>query len=863
MLLSGTPISLTLPPPDNFQVGAEVQAQAEATKEGRQVLLPGFGQACEILAAARRTDPAADLSEVLKSSLFQVSHEGDIEILVVVEQVGDGVLSTLASAGFLPEVNWGDGILKGLANYSVIEELAEISGVMEIAPAVLLTDAGDVTTEGDALLNANALRSVAGVGGAGVKIGVISDGIVHRSVPIASDDLPSNISFTSQGNGDEGTAMLEIVHDIAPEADLYFAPHGGTPSGMTSAIEWMVNQEVDVIVDDVNFGYSSTSAAAQHYFSDGAVADAAAAAVDDSVVYVTSAGNWDRDFDGNAYTGMRTHWQGDFSDDGNGWTVFSGTGDRYAQDVGNFVYVVPDGSIGVNLQWSDEWGESDNDYNLYLLNYDGSGAWAYSEIAQTGSENPWEGLTWTNDTGYLQLVNIAISQYSGDNRELELYVVGNGITALEYTTGDSLCAQKALEEVIAVGAINADDVGLDEVPSYSSNGPTTIYTDFDNQTSVERDALDLCGIALVSTKIGTTQWFSTLFGGTSAACPHIAAIAGLLLEIDSSLTPAEIESFINDNATDLTGYGTDYDDVSGYGRADAEAIISAATGTPGLDEDSDTGVYHDDRLTKLDNSDNDNKLDFTVTGTVSGATVRLYAGDTEIGYAIATGSTTPITTNGTVDLSDDQEPYSVHTITARQTVPDKLPSVASSGLEITVDVVAPTVTAFARYYQAGNWKLRPTTLDTITITFSEDVYDEDSDGLSLYNLSTSQPLSPDYTFDGQETDEFTWDFNADLTSNPGWYSVTISGDVTDLAGNGLDGDDYVYGVDTLQKDMLIPILGDANLDGAVSYTDLQILMANYGQSPRDWQHGDFNYNGVVDASDYITVKQHMGQSVSR
>ena len=284
-------------------------------------------------------------------------------------------------------------------------------------------------------------------------------------------------------------------------------------------------------------------------------------------------------------------------------------------------------------------------------------------------------------------------------------------------------------------------------------------------------------------------------------------------------------------------------------------------------------VYNYDNITKLDNSDNDNKLDFTVTGTISGATVRLYAGETEIGSAVATGSTTPIETNGTVDLSDDQEPYSVHTITARQTVPDKLPSVASSGLEITVDVVAPTVLDFNRgYLVEDDWELHPTTLDTITIQFSEDVSDMlGAADLTLWRLpgNTQVTVTPSFSYDAG-TNKGTWDFGG-LALTASWYKVLISATgVTDLAGNSLDGDgdgtggdDYVYGAASPEDDMLIPILGDADLDGAVDWYDLQILMANFGGPDRTWSQADFNYDGWVDSYDYITVKQHMGQSVSR
>jgi hypothetical protein len=85
--------------------------------------------------------------------------------------------------------------------------------------------------------------------------------------------------------------------------------------------------------------------------------------------------------------------------------------------------------------------------------------------------------------------------------------------------------------------------------------------------------------------------------------------------------------------------------------------------------------------------------------------------------------------------------------------------------------------------------------------------------------------------------------------------------VKDIAGNAM-GSDYVYGNSSPEDAMLVPILGDANLDGVVGYADLSIVMAHMGQSGH-WTEGDFDCNAWVNAGDYIIYKQHNGQSVSR
>jgi hypothetical protein len=484
---------------------------------------------------------------------------------------------------------------------------------------------------------------------------------------------------------------------------------------------------------------------------------------------------------------------------------------------------------------------------------------ASSTVTQNGDDNPLESIGVSNTGAGIVLLAWLVHKAGGSGRELELYTVGN-VSMYDsqlVVPGDSIFGHAAAEGVIAVGAIDASDSGNDDIEAFSSQGPSTIYTDFANQTSTTRNSLDVAGIDGVSTKAGVQTYFYEPFYGTSAAAPHVAAIAALLKQINPSLTPGDIVDLLNDNAVDLGA--ANYDAVFGHGRVDALATISAATAMPDLDDDSDTGVHDDDDITNLDNSAAGKELVFNVGGTTSGATVKIYYGDELLGQATATGSTTVVTTDGDYDLADG-----LRTITATQTIDGKLESAHSTGLTITVDTEAPTVQSFTRLYQGGDWMLHPTTLGTITIGFSEEVYDSSvtaGAALALYNISTSQSYSPAYTFSGQETDSLTWAINTAPAA--GWYRVTISGSaVKDIAGN-IIGSDYVYGNSSPQNAMLLPLLGDADLDGAVVWFDLQILMANMGGPGRTWSQADFNYDTWVDASDYITLKQFIGLSVSR
>lgn len=98
---------------------------------------------------------------------------------------------------------------------------------------------------------------------------------------------------------------------------------------------------------------------------------------------------------------------------------------------------------------------------------------------------------------------------------------------------------------------------------------------------------------------------------------------------------------------------------------------------------SDTGASNADGITRLNNSTVSDVLQFNVGNTVSGALVELLLGTTVVGSAIATGSSTVVTTNGSVVFPDGPV-----TLTARQTEPTKSPS-TGPGLTFTVDSVAP------------------------------------------------------------------------------------------------------------------------------------------------------------------------------
>src|SRR6185295_4955994 len=176
---------------------------------------------------------------------------------------------------------------------------------------------GSVTSQGDTTHRAFIARGTFNVDGTGIKIGVISDGVSSLADSQATGDLGPVTVLPGQGGfGDEGTAMLEIIHDLAPGAQLYFATAFNSLPEFAQNIRDLRTAGCDIILDDVSYFVESP-------FQDGQTATVispnnsglATQAVNDVVasgaLYFSSAAN-----SGNLNDGTSGTWEGDFADGG-------------------------------------------------------------------------------------------------------------------------------------------------------------------------------------------------------------------------------------------------------------------------------------------------------------------------------------------------------------------------------------------------------------------------------------------------------------------------------------------------------------------------------------------------------------------
>jgi len=434
--------------------------------------------------------------------------------------------------------------------------LPEVGSVEIVYPPVVYSSAapraGSVECEADTILKTAQLREKTGYAGAGMKVGILSDSADQWQEAAAKGDLPADVHILADYAGDdEGTAMLEIVHDLAPEAELYF--HTAYPNAVTftTGITALADAGCQVICDDIGW-------LTEPFFEDGYVASHVRNLLEKrDLIYVSAAGN---DAGG-------IHYQGAFQNDGSGWHSF-------AAGRNLLLTQIDPGSGGqsnsflIVLQWDDVWEKSSNDYDLYLVGQDGNGYYEImnSSKVQDGDDKPMEIIEGTYSGSTVSQVYLAVQAANGAApRNLEIFIFSGGkFNDPVASDEDTIFGHPAVSGVVAVGAISASDPGNDTIEPFSSRGRVTIS----NPAPEVRNKPDICGIDGV--RVTGAGGFPSTFYGTSAAAPTVAGVTALVWGLDLKQSPDTIKEALYAGAVDLGEAG--WDPVFGYGRADAMAV---------------------------------------------------------------------------------------------------------------------------------------------------------------------------------------------------------------------------------------------------------------------------------------------------
>jgi Subtilase family len=540
-----------------------------------------------------------------------------------------------------------------------LDAAAALGEVHGMRAAMSRARTGAVTSQGDYAQNSDLVRSANSLNGAGITVGVISDSYdcyqqyqdagtpapggqqgyanngftATAASDISTGDIPNSVNVLEDATcqnygaptqlpfGDEGRAMMQIVHDVAPGAGLAFYTAENSEADFASGIGKLATAGAKIIVDDV--GYFD-----EPFFQDGLVAEAINSVVANGVAYFSSAGN-----------------NGTLAYDNNA-PVFVASGSAPAGEVLlNFdtggtttttalpvtiAPMIPGEFVAIVVEWDQPYvtgaatsGGSKNQIDVCLTGSGGdvitnlNGATATCSGPSSLGQDPVQVMIVANpanSSGNTQAENITVQVglvSTGPHPGRIKVVVeddgaGSTINKFAPNGGGTIQGHPLASGALAIGAaFFADTLSCGATtPSlepFSSAGGDPILFDSTGkpQTPVIRQKPDVVGpdggndtFLGFTLKDGGITDSSTVsqcannasypnFFGTSAAAPHVASIAALLLQADPALTPTQLYTFLRNSAVSIGAAPTvsapNY--AAGYGFVQADV---AATMVPAI-----------------------------------------------------------------------------------------------------------------------------------------------------------------------------------------------------------------------------------------------------------------------------------------
>jgi Bacterial Ig domain/Subtilase family len=508
-----------------------------------------------------------------------------------------------------------------------LKALASVPGVENVSPELEPITAGlgaavagsaaacqgAVTSEADTQLRAAEAREAFGVSGAGVEVGVLSDSYDVRTTDgrnaaddVASGDLPGPgnpcvltapvdvLADGEAGGTDEGRAMAQLVHDVAPGASLAFAT-AGPDTAFPARLQALREAGADVMVDDVTW-------LDEPFFQPGPQAVAVQEARDAGVAYFSSAANLNLRLGGQD----RGSWEAP------AWRPttcpdllaaaqlvacmnFAGPTET-ARNALPF-QVAPGRTLIIDLQWAEPWYGVDTDLDAFLIAGNQVVAAAQSQNpGSNGTQKPVELLGAQNGSAGAVEMSLVIGRYSGpDPSRLKFAliqaggaVLSVGNTAPEDRLGPTIFGHNVAPGGMSVAAVPFSD--SQQIEPFSSRGPVTHYFGPVAGTT-PAEPLDqpdtLAKPDIAATDGAATTFFpppggtASRFFGTSAAAPHAAAVAALAMEAAPQATLENVYAALRETAAPVGAFPPD---AQGAGLVDAYAALEQAM-TPVAAED--------------------------------------------------------------------------------------------------------------------------------------------------------------------------------------------------------------------------------------------------------------------------------------
>jgi subtilisin family serine protease len=423
---------------------------------------------------------------------------------------------------------------------AIFEDMTGFEHVIAVRlPEPMIPDGSEIEGEGVDVIDAGPWHD-AGITGAGVKVAILDMGFDNYE-SLLGKELPDSVTYEKFGTRLEkgeivhGTACAEIVHELAPDAELYLVEFGDDISWY-QALDYLVEQDVDIVSHSVGSLVGPR---------DGSAEDARR--IDElvtthNILWVNSSGNE-----------ALSHYRSVFTDeDGDGFHEFPSG--EYTMAIASYTGEF----VGVLLQWDDDWERPTQDYQLHLYNKDGEllGSSLEEQSGEFGQE-PFEVLA--GDPEGEVVYAVVEAENIDEPVAFDIFVVDGEVGWP--TPEGSLGIPSDARYSLTVGAANWED---DSLAEYSSQGPTT-----DGRLKPEISA---------PTGVSGASYGKGQFDGTSSSCPHVAGAAALVWQANPGFSRQETADFLIAAAKDLGPAGPDTG--FGYGRLQLPGDPSASPGTP-------------------------------------------------------------------------------------------------------------------------------------------------------------------------------------------------------------------------------------------------------------------------------------------
>jgi hypothetical protein len=534
--------------------------------------------------------------------------------------------------------------------------------VHSIRAAISRTSTGAVTTQGDFVQHSDTVRTANSLTGAGVTVGILSDSydcytvyaanhvpaggaagyanngfLATAATDISTGDLPSTVTVLEEADclsygaptqlpfGDEGRAMMQVVHDVAPGAGLAFYTAEVSEADFANGIGKLADPVsmggagAKVIADDV--GYFD-----EPFFQDGIVAQAIDAVAANGVAYFSAAGNnGTLAYDNTApkFSTISTT----APNSGEHLLNFDATGATTTTSLPvTIAALIPGEYVAIVVEW-------DQPYVTGAPN--SGGATSQIDLCITGPTGPDQIIDYAGNSATCSGANaLGADSY-------QVMIIGNPANASGNTAAETVNIMLGLADGTAAPgrikvAVEDDGAGSTinafaansasatlqghhsaaggaavgaafyfntpaclttpaQLESFSSEGGAPILFDVNGTrlaTPVVRQKPDFVGPdggndtflgftlasdglsgGLLNTTITACQNVPKYpnFFGTSAATPHVASIAALMLQANPAVTATQIYDALRNSALPM---GTTPNFDSGYGFVQADAAFA-------------------------------------------------------------------------------------------------------------------------------------------------------------------------------------------------------------------------------------------------------------------------------------------------